>query len=115
MRVAIATVALASLAACAADDNSPAAFESKTGIRLCAEARVERIGANDPKLSPGIEEIYLARLQMSPACARQFIKDLEESSGSKCTSAESCGVRTRRGFNIIIQKEGDYYMVSSLG
>ena len=115
MRVAIITLGFMYLQACAPSDNSPAAFKSKTGIPLCAEARVERVGANDPKLVAGFDEIYLARLQMSTTCARQLMKDLERASGASCDSSESCQVTTRRGFTVSVQKENGYYMISSVG
>ncbi|MEA3010835.1 MAG: hypothetical protein QOJ91_2527 [Sphingomonadales bacterium] len=97
------------LSSCAPPSNTPEGFTAKTDIPLCKEARVVHVNKNDPARTSGFVEVYQARVKMSERCAKDFYRDLERSTGTRCPPQGNCQMLSRRGPSItVVRLDGEY-------
>jgi hypothetical protein len=114
-RGAAFALAAIGLSSCAPPSNTPAGFTAKTGIPLCNDARVVHVNKDDPERASGFVEAYRARVKMSDSCAKQFYKDLEQSTGSRCPAKGDCQMLSQRGPSISVAKRNGEYDIFWIG
>lgn len=107
-------LAVFGLSSCTSSD-TPEGFTARTDIPLCKEARVVHVNKDDPTRRSGFVEVYQARVKMSEQCAKDFYRDLERSTGSRCPPQGNCQMLSRQGPSITVVRLKDEYEIFWIG